>query len=92
MRNRFSRIRKLLSQAERAMSKQSMRRDVQRFYDTGELPQTEPARSFVVLMQSFDKLTDASVGGSDYEEAQADYEQAVRRWEKAESGIEWVTP
>lgn len=89
MRNRFSRISKLLRRAETAMSKASMRADVQRFYATGENPTSEPAKSFVNLMAAFDRMADASVGG-DYEQAASDYERAVKAWERAERGIEWA--
>ena len=90
MRNRFSRISKLLRRAETAMSKASMRADVQRFYATGEKPTSEPAASFVNLMATFDRMTDASVGGDDYGQAAADYERAAKAWDQAERGIEWA--
>jgi len=90
MRNRFFRISKLLRRAETAMSKASMRADVQRFYATGEKPTSEPAKSFVALLESFDRMTDASVGGDGYEQAAADYERAVKAWDQAERGIQWT--
>ena len=90
MRNRFSRISKLLRRAETAMSKASMRADVQRFYATGEKPTSEPAKSFVALLESFDRMIDASVGGGDYDAAREAYEAAVCRWEKAEKDIRWT--
>jgi len=90
MRQRLSRIGKLLHRAERAMGKEAMREDVQRFYSTGEKPTSEPAASFVNLLQSFDRMIDASVGGSDYGAAREMYEAACRRWERTERGIEWT--
>lgn len=90
MRNRFARIRKLLNRAEKAMQKQSMRVDIQKYFDTGVLPESEPAKSFVDLMAAFDRMTDASVGGDDYEQAAGDYERAVKTWEQAEIGIQWT--
>ena len=92
MRQRLSRIGKLLHRAERAMGKEAMREDVQRFYSTGEKPTSEPAASFVNLLSSFDKMIDVSVGGplADYDQAREAYEAACRRWEKAEKGIEWT--
>jgi len=92
MRQRLSRIGKLLRRAERLTGKASMREAVQRFYDTGEKPTSEPAASFVNLLSSFDKMIDASVGGplADYEQAREMYEAACRRWERTERGIEWT--
>ena len=90
MKRRLSRIGKLLHRAERAMGKEAMREDVQRFYSTGEKPTSEPAASFVNLLQSFDRMIDASVGGGDYGAAREAYEAAVKRWEKAEKGISWT--
>lgn len=89
MRHRLSRISNLLDRVEAAMSKASMREDVQRFYDTGERPTSEPAASFVVLLEAFGRMADASIGG-DYEQACKDYEQACQRWDRAEQGVKWV--
>lgn len=90
MGQRLSRLGKLLRRAERSMNKASMREAVQKFYTKGERPTSEPAASFVNLLQAFDRVVDASVGGGDYDQARADYEAAVNRWEKAERGIEWT--
>ena len=90
MRQRLTRISKLLNQAERWMGKSAMHEALQRFYDTGEKPTSEPAASFVNLFRSFDRMIDASVGGGNYEQAREAYEAACRRWEKAEKGIEWT--
>ena len=86
MRRRLSRIGKWWHRAERAMGKEAMREDVQRFYSTGEKPTSEPAASFVNLLESFDRMIDASVGGGDYDAARVAYETAVKRWQKAEKG------
>ena len=90
MRQRLFRIGKLLRRAERLMDKASMREDVQRFYDDGIMPESEPAQSFALLMQAFDRMIDASVGGGNYEQAREAYEAACRRWERAEKGLEWT--
>ena len=90
MRQRLTRISKLLNRAERLMDKASMREAVQRYFDTGERPTTEPAASFVNLLRSFDRMIDASVGGGDYGTAREAYEAAVKRWERTERGIEWT--
>jgi len=90
MRQRLFRIGKLLRRAERLTGKASMREDVQRYFDTGERPTTEPAASFVNLLRSFDRMIDASVGGGDYGTAREAYEAAVKRWERTERGIEWT--
>ena len=90
MRQRLFRIGKLLRRAERLMDKASMREDVQRFYDDGIMPESEPAQSFALLMQAFDRMIDASVGGGDYDAAREAYEAAVCRWEKAEKDIRWT--
>ena len=86
MRQRLTRISKLLNQAERRMGKSAMHEALQRFYDTGEKPTSEPAASFVNLFRSFDRMIDASVGGGDYDAARVAYETAVKRWQKAEKG------
>lgn len=86
MRQRLSRISKLLRRAERLMGKSALAEALQRFYDTGEKPTSEPAASFVNLLSSFDKMIDASVGGGNYEQAHGTYEGACRRWAKAEKG------
>ncbi|HNY81074.1 MAG: hypothetical protein RBS72_20595 [Sedimentisphaerales bacterium] len=86
MRQRLTRISKLLNQAERWMGKSAMHEALQRFYDTGEKPTSEPAASFVNLLESFDRMIDASVGGGDYDAARVAYETAVKRWQKAEKG------
>ena len=88
MRRRLSRIGKLLHRAERAMGKSAMHEALQRFYDTGEKPTSEPAASFVNLLESFDRMIDASVGGGDYDAARVEYEAAVKRWKRAEKGVE----
>jgi len=90
MSQRKARINRIMQRAERLMSKASMRADVQRFYATGEKPTSEPAASFVNLMATFDRMTDASVGGDDYGQAAADYERAAKAWDQAERGIEWA--
>jgi len=90
MRRRLSKIGKLLHRAERAMGKEAMREDVQKFYTKGERPTSEPAASFVNLLQAFDRMIDQSIGGGDYDQARADYEAAVKRWERAQRGIEWT--
>lgn len=87
---RLSRIAKMLRRAERRADKAAMRAAVQRYYETGERPTSEPAASFVNLLQAFERMADASVGGGDYEAARADYEAAVTRWQQAEKGIEWT--
>ncbi len=90
MRQRLTRISKLLRRAELSMDKANMREDVARFYDTGKRPATEPASTFVTLLEAFDKLTDASVGGNDYDQAVAEYERACKQWDQAERGIRWT--
>lgn len=87
---RLERIEQRLCRVQQRMRKSQMRGDIQRFHETGQLPQSEPAASFVNLLQAFDRVVDASVGGGDYDQARADYEAAVNRWEKAERGIEWT--
>ena len=88
MRQRLTRISKLLNQAERWMGKSAMHATIQWFYDTGEKPTSEPAASFVNLLESFDRMIDASVGGGDYGQARVEYEAAVKRWKRAEKGVE----
>lgn len=90
MRQRLSRLSKLLRRAERAMGKATLHAAIQRFYDDGIMPESEPAQSFALLMQAFDRMIDASVGGGDYDAAREAYEAAVCRWEKAEKGISWT--
>lgn len=88
MRQRLSRISKLLRRAERLMGKSAMHAAVQRFYDTGEKPTSEPAASFVGLLETFDRMIDSSIGCGDYDEAREAYEAACRRWKRAERGLE----
>jgi len=92
MGQRLSRLGKLLRRAERLMDKASMREAVQRYFADGVVPMTEPAASFVNLLSSFDKMIDVSVGGplADYDQAREAYEAAVKRWERAQRGIEWT--
>ena len=90
MRQRLSRISKLMRRAERLMGKSAMHEAVQRYFADGVVPTTEPAQSFALLMQAFDRMIDASVGGGDYDAAREAYEAAVCRWEKAEKGISWT--
>lgn len=90
MRQRLSRISKLLRRAERRMGKSAMHEAVQRFYDTGERPTSEPAASFVALLESFERMLDASIGGGDYDAAREVYQVAVRQWEKVERGVAWT--
>ncbi|HRV48163.1 MAG TPA: hypothetical protein P5068_10385 [Sedimentisphaerales bacterium] len=87
---RLERIEQRLCRVQQRMRKSQMRGDIQRFHETGQLPQSEPAASFVNLLQAFDRMIDASVGGGDYDQAREAYEAACRRWEKAEKGIEWT--
>jgi len=82
MRQRLSRISKLMRRAERLMGKSAMREAVQQYFADGVVPTTEPAASFVNLLSSFDKMIDVSVGGplADYDQAREAYEAAVKRW------------
>jgi hypothetical protein len=89
---RLERIEQRLCRVQQRMRKSQMRGDIQRFHETGQLPQSEPAASFVNLLSSFDKMIDVSVGGplADYDQAREAYEAAVKRWERTERGIEWT--
>jgi len=90
MRQRLSRISKLMRRAERLMGKSAMHEALQRFYSDGVVPESEPAASFVNLLESFDRMIDASVGGGDYDAARVKYGEAVKRWQAAEKGVAWT--
>jgi len=83
MRRRLERIEQRLQRLQQRMGKDQMQQDIERFHATGHLPIREPALSFALLMESFQRLADCSVGGGGYEQAQADYAAAVKRWERA---------
>lgn len=79
-----------MRRAEAVLSKAQMRRDIELYRTTGKRPTTEPAASFANMLDAFDRVCDASIGGGDYPEAVAAYNEAAERLKKAEEGITWT--
>lgn len=90
MRRRLAQIEQRLQRIRQRMGKDQMQQDIERFHMTGHLPIREPALSFALLMESFQRLADCSVGGGDYDAARVKYGEAVKRWQAAEKGVAWT--
>jgi len=91
VRRQLGRIEQRFRLVQQRMRKSQMRGDIERFHATGQLPISEPALSFALLMQAFQRMADTSVGGGgDFERAEQDYRAALIRWNNQERGIEWM--
>ncbi|HPD32708.1 MAG TPA: hypothetical protein PLL20_22180 [Phycisphaerae bacterium] len=88
MRRRLERIEQRLQRIRQRMGKDRTQQDIERFFVTGQLPESEPARSFALLTQAFDRVVDASIGGGEnYDSAVDAYQRALEQYNNAVCGV-----
>ncbi len=83
-----SQLRGLYREARRRLAQRRMRKQVDRYFATGTRPAHEPAASYVALMEAFDRVANASIGGQGYEQAVEQYRAAEERYEQASREVQ----
>lgn len=77
----------LRREARRRLAHHRMRKQIDHYFTTGERPTTEPAASYIDLIQAFDDVANASIGGQDYDEAVERYGRAQERYRQASQEV-----
>jgi len=76
-------LRGLYREARRRLAQRRMRKQVDRYFATGKRPENKAAVSYVALLEAFDRVANASIGGQGYEQAVEAYRAAQERYEQA---------